>query len=139
MANTNERQLVATAEFPALNTLPDLAECEVAPIELVGEYWSPMEKGESKRVFFYGFGTQSVIEQATGELRDLDIVQFIEQRDGDFRLIQNGSARLVGQFNQMARFIEKGDAFLITYLGKEKTTTGKFADSWSVKRIFIKK
>ena len=133
---TQKRNAVAT--FPALNTLPDLSKCEVEPIELVGDYWSPESEGEKKRVFFYDFSTQNVIENATGEERDLAIVRFIEPVKGEYRLIRNGSARLVGQFEQMARTLSQGDAFEITYLGKKKTTTGKFADSWSVKRIILK-
>lgn len=128
----------AVAGFPALNALPDLSKCEVEPIELVGDYWSPETAGEKKRVFFYDFSNQSVLDQATGEERDLTIVRFIEPNGGDYRLIRNGSARLVGQFEQMARTLTAGDAFEITYLGKKKTTTGKFADSWSVKRIILK-
>ena len=140
MKETNELQRqTAVAGFPALNTLPDLSQCEVEPIELVGDYWSPEKEGEKKRVFFYDFSTQNVIEQATGEERDLNIVRFIEPtKDGDYRLIRNGSARLVGQFEQMSRSLVGGEAFEITYLGKRKTTTGKFADSWSVKRIILK-
>lgn len=130
----------AVAGFPALSTLPNLAECEVEPIELVGDYWSPEREGESKRVFFYDFSTQSVLDQATGEERDLNVVRFVEAAGKEnFRLIRNGSARLVGQFEQMARFLKTGDAFEITYLGKKKTTSGKFADSWSVKRIILNK
>lgn len=128
----------AVAGFPALDALPDLSKCEVEPIELVGDYWSPETAGEKKRVFFYDFSNQSVLDQATGEERDLTIVRFIEPNGGDYRLIRNGSARLVGQFEQMARALTAGDAFEITYLGKKKTTTGKFADSWSVKRIILK-
>ena len=140
MNNNTEMQQAPTAvaTFPAVNSLPDLSKCEVEPIELVGDYWSPEKEGEKKRVFFYDFSTQNVIEQATGEERDLTIVRFIEPSNGDYRLIRNGSARLVGQFEQMARTLSAGDAFEITYLGKKKTTTGKFADSWSVKRIILK-
>ena len=140
MKETNELQQAqaAVAGFPALNTLPDLSKCEVEPIELVGDYWSPEKEGEKKRVFFFDFSTQSVLDQATGEERDLTIVRFIEPNGGDYRLIRNGSARLVGQFEQMARSLNSGDAFEIMYLGKKKTTTGKFADSWSVKRIILK-
>lgn len=133
------QQNAAPAGFPALlKNLPNLDKCEVEPIELVGDYWSPETAGEKKRVFFYDFSTQSVLDQATGEERDLTIVRFIEPNGGDYRLIRNGSARLVGQFEQMARSLNSGDAFEITYLGKKKTTTGKQADAWSVKRIIVK-
>jgi len=134
----SQQAQTAVAAFPALNSLPDLSKCEVEPIELVGDYWSPEKEGEKKRVFFYDFSTLNVIEQATGEERELPIVRFIEPANGDYRLILNGSARLVGQFEQMARTLVVGEAFEITYLGKKKTTTGKFADSWSVKRIILK-
>ena len=80
MSNTNDKQLAAaTAGFPALNTRPDLAKAEVAPTELLGEYWTPEAAGESKRVFFAGFDTQSVIEQSTCETRELNIVKFVEK------------------------------------------------------------
>lgn len=139
MANTQNQQLTsAQAGFPALNTLPDLEKAEVAPTELLGEYWSPETVGESKRVFFAGFDTQNVLEQATGETRELNIVKFVEKQGDEFRTIRNGSARLVGAFEQFARDIKPGMPFLITYLGKQKTNTGKFADTWSVKPIIIK-
>lgn len=139
MSNTNDKQLAAaTAGFPALNTLPDLAKAEVAPTELLGEYWTPEAAGESKRVFFAGFDTQSVIEQSTCETRELNIVKFVEKQGDEFRTIRNGSARLYGAFEQFAKDIKPGQPFLITYLGKKKTNTGKFADSWSVKPLILK-
>lgn len=138
MAKETQQVTTATAAFPALNNLPDLDKCEVAPTELLGEYWSPAEAGETKRVFFVGFDVQNVIEQATGENRELNIVKFLEKQGGEYRTIRNGSARLVGAFEQFARDLNPGQPFQITYLGKKKTNTGKFADSWSVKPIIIK-
>lgn len=121
-----------------LAKLPDLSKAEVAPTELLGEYWTPEGIGETKRVFFAGFGTQNVIEQATGEERDLDIVKFVEKQGDTFRTIRNGSARLVGAFTQFAKELKPGQPFEIVYLGKKKTNTGKFADSWSVRPLIIK-
>lgn len=121
-----------------LSKLPDLSKAEVAPTELLGEYWTPEDIGETKRVFFAGFGTQNVIEQATGEERDLDIVKFVEKQGDTYRTIRNGSARLVGAFTQFAKELKPGQPFEITYLGKKKTNTGKFADSWSVKPLIVK-
>ena len=128
------------AAVPALNLaeLPDLTKAEVAPTELLGDYWTPESVGETKRVFFIGFDTQSVIEQATGESRDLTIVKFLEPQGDQIRTIRNGSARLVGVFEQFAKEVKAGDPFQITYLGKKKTNTGKFADSWSVKPLILK-
>ena len=135
--NTDLQQAAAETGGIVLSNLPDLSKAEVAPTELLGEYWSPAEKGESKRVFFSGFSTQKVYEPATGEERELDIVLFIEKQGDDFRTIRNGSARLVGVFSQFAGTIKQGQPFEITYLGKKKTNTGKFADSWSVKPLIL--
>jgi len=120
-----------------LSHFPDLSKAEVAPAELLGDYWTPEKEGESKRVLYLGLDEQSVIEPATGENRSLRIVKFLEQQGDDIRTIRNGSARLVGLFEQFANNIQTGSAFLITYLGKKKTNTGKFADNWSVKPLII--
>lgn len=128
---------VQTSEFKLTN-LPDLSKAEVASVELLGDYWTPESVGETKRVFFAGFDTQQVIEQATGESRDLTIVKFLERQGDDIRTIRNGSARLVGVFEQFAKEVKEGQPFQITYLGKKKTNTGKFADSWSVRPLILK-
>ena len=120
-----------------LSELPDLAKAEVAPAELLGDYWTPENVGESKRVFYLGLDEQSVIEPATGEDRPLRIVKFLEKQGDDIRTIRNGSARLVGLFEQFSANIQIGSPFLITYLGKKKTNTGKFADNWSVKPLIV--
>lgn len=142
MAKETEKQLTtapaAEMDFPALNTLPDLAECEVAPAELLGEYWSPVDTGETKRVFFAGFGKQNTIDRQTGEDIELNIVKFVEKQGNDFRTIRNGSARLYGVFEQMARDLKPGMPFEIKYLGKKRTTTGNSADNWSVRPIILK-
>ena len=140
MEKPNDKSLANVSAEAQINlaSLPDLNKAEVAPTELLGEYWTPENPGETKRVFFAGFGTQSVIEQSTGEERDLDIVKFIEKQGDNFRTIRNGSARLVGAFTQFAKELKVGQPFEITYLGKKKTNTGKFADSWSVRPLIIK-
>lgn len=136
--NENAVATTPTAGFPALTNLPDLTNAEVAPTELLGEYWSPEKEGESKRVFFAGFDTQRVIDQATGENAELPIVLFVEKQGDEFRTLRNGSARLYGVFEQFARDLKPGTPFLITYLGKKKTTAGRQADSWSVKPLIVK-
>lgn len=118
--------------------LPDLDKAEAAPAELLGEYWSPEREGETKRVFYLGLDTEKVIEPQSGEERELNIVRFLEKQGDIYRTIRNGSARLVGTFEQFARRIDPGKAFEITYLGKKKTNTGKFADNWSVKELIVK-
>ena len=139
MSKNTENAVIAAAESNLqVANLPDLAKAEVAPAELLGEYWTPETVGETKRVFFLGFDTQSVIEQATGDTRDLNIVKFLEKQGEEYRTIRNGSARLVGVFEQFAKDLKAGQPFQITYLGKKKTNTGKFADSWSVKPLIVK-
>jgi len=134
----NNQELVAQNNQIVIANLPDLDKAEVSPAELLGDYWSPEKEGECKRVFFLKFDTQSVIEQSTGETRDLNVVMFLEKQGNNIRTIRNGSARLVGVFEQFARDLKPGDPFLITYLGRKKTTTGKQADNWSVKPLIIK-
>jgi len=123
-----------------LANLPDLSKMEPAPTELLGEYWSPSPEniGETKRVFFSGFTTQTVIEPATGEERELDVVLFLEKQGNTYRTIRNGSARLVGVFSQFATQLVPGQPFEITYLGKKKTNTGKLADNWKVTPLILK-
>lgn len=142
MENTKDNgQLLATtsAGFPALTTLPDLSKAEVAPAELLGEYWSPINQGETKRVFFAGFGKMNTIDRQTGEDIELPIVKFVEKQGEDYRTICNGSARLYGAFEQMARELQQGQPFEIKYLGKKKSTSGNLMDNWSVRPIIIAK
>ena len=139
MESTITKQPVAaiTGQI-ALATLPDLSTAEVSPAELLGEYWTPAKEGEKKRVFFLSMDTQLVIEPQTGESRELNIVKFLEKQGDEYRTIRNGSARLVGLFEQFSGNIQPGAPFEITYMGKKKTNTGKFADSWSVKPLIVK-
>lgn len=139
MATTSiTQQADGMTVFQNLNSLPDLTKAEASPIELSGEYWTPETVGETKRVFFIGLESQQVIEPETGEYRDLPIVKFLEKADGTFRTWRNGSAKLVGLFQQFQASIKPGDAFEITYLGKKKTANGKFADNWSTKPLIVK-
>lgn len=136
--NIATRESQAAMWLPDLKSLPNLDEAEVSVAELLGDYWTPAEVGEKKRVFFLGFDQQTVIDQQTGKDVVLDIVQFLEKQGEDYRTIRNGSARLVGLFSQFAQSLKRGTPFEITYLGKKKTTSGKFADNWSVKPLIVK-
>lgn len=117
----------------------DLTKAETEPIEMSGEYWSPEKEGETKRLFFVQLMTESVLEAETGETRELLVVQFVENVNGELRTIRNGSRRLVGIFEQFANQTKAGDAFEIIYLGKKKNKNNSFkSDSWSVKRLILK-
>lgn len=117
----------------------DLTKAEAEPIEMSGEYWSPEKAGESKRLFFVQLIPQIVLDMQTGKPQELLTAQFVENVNGELRTIRNGSRRLVGVFEQMQNIIKPGDAFEITYQGKEKNKNNSFlSDTWSVKRLILK-
>ena len=52
--------------------LPDLEKAEQLDIDLSDEYWSPTEKGETKRLFFSHIASRKVLNPNGGGLIDLD-------------------------------------------------------------------
>lgn len=131
-----QQNAVAVVDF---NKLPDLSEAEPEALELSGEYWTPENPGEKKRVFFVDFAKEMVLDPATGEDRELVVVRFAENAGGTLRGIRNGSSRLVGIFQQFIAEIRPGDAFEITYLGKKRNKTNSFtSDNWKVTRLIVK-
>lgn len=135
MENAN-KNAVATVDF---RNLPDLWQAEAEPVELSGEYWSPENEGDTRRLFFVGLNMETVVEMETGESRELLVAQFAENIGGQLRAVRNGSRRLVGIFESFQASIKPGDAFEITYLGKKKNVSNSFkSDNWSVKRLIVK-
>jgi len=117
--------------------LPDLDEAAEIPFDLMSDYWTPENRGETKRVFFDCLQMRQVLDQATGEVIDLLSAYFYEKVDGQIKRISNGSKRLVGIFEGGA--IKQGTPLQITYLGKKKNATNQFhSDMWSVKPLLIK-
>ena len=118
--------------------LPDLAKAQVAPIEMIGEYWSPAQIGESKRVFFVEIFTEQVIDPVSGENRELGVVKFAEPTPEGVKVIRNGSRRLFGVFEALSGRVKAGDAFEITYLGEKKNKNNSFKSAnWSVKKLIV--
>lgn len=118
--------------------LPDLTKAQVSPIEMIGEYWSPTQVGETKRVFFVEMFFEQVIDPASGENRELGVVKFVEQTPDGLKVIRNGSRRLFGVFEALAGRVKAGDAFEITYLGEKKNKNNSFKSAnWSVKNLII--
>ena len=102
------------------NNLPDLAQATPEPVEMSGEYWTPEEVGESRRLFFFGLNVRERRRYGAAR-RELPVVQFVEgDGKGGVRSVRNGSRRLVGIFESFAQSIKQGDAFEIIYLGKKK-------------------
>ena len=76
------------ATIPVLNpaNISQLAAMEPAPLELMSDYWSPVQVGESKKVIFDRIDFAQVIEQNTGELAELECV-LLDLLAGKFNLI----------------------------------------------------
>ena len=139
MAKDTEK---AVATAPAgeivLANLPDLSNAEAAPVELLGEYWSPVNPGETKRVFFIDIVNTNSIDPASGETVELPSVRFLEKQGNTFRTIRNSSKRLVAAFEVFSGDI-KGQPFEVRYEGKKKNSTNSFlSDNWSVRPLVIK-
>lgn len=129
-----KEQLTTAVDFA---NLPDLSKAQPEPVEMSGEYWTPEDVGESRRLFFFGLNIENVVDMESGETRELPVVQFVEgDGKGGVRSVRNGSRRLVGIFESFAQSIKQGDAFEIMYLGKKKNKNNSFkSDNWSVKRL----
>lgn len=117
--------------------LPNLGEAQELKIDLVSNYWTPENIGESKKVFFIEINERMVADQSSGELLPLECASFVEQKEnGELIQIQNGSKRLVGALESAG--IQKGTPLLITYLGKKRNKSNQFSsDNWSIKPLII--
>lgn len=123
--------------FDLTQKLPDLELAEELNVDLMDDYWSPEEPGESKKVFFQKIDTRKVLDQQSGEVIDLECAFFMEKEPntGAYRTISNGSRRLVGAIQ--ANGITAGMPLLITYKGKRKTQNGNRCDNWSIKPLIF--
>ncbi|WP_300701261.1 hypothetical protein [Bacteroides sp.] len=126
----------------SMNTLPSLEDAQELPIDLCGNYWTPENPGEYKRVFFVEIKPQKVLSATgNGQLIDLDCAFFVEQNpEGNLVTITNGSRRLVGMLEQYVEsgLIKNGTPLKITFMGKRKNKTNNFSsDNWSVKPLRI--
>lgn len=119
--------------------LPDLAQATPEPVEMSGEYWTPEEVGETRRLFFFDLNIENVVDMESRETYELPVVRFLEpDGEGGVRSVRNGSCRLVGIFESFAMSIKQGDAFEIKYLGRKKNkSNARKSDCWSVRRLTI--
>jgi hypothetical protein len=118
-------------------SVPSLESAQVAPIDLMSDYWTPEKVGESKRMFFMRIGQRNVIDQQDqSKVIALDCAFFVENVNGEVRSISNGSKRLVGALESINA--QQGMPFLITYLGKKRNRNNSFSsDNWSVKPLVV--
>lgn len=137
-----EENSVAVAVDLTGSNLPNLEEAKLFPLSLGGEYWTPEEVGETKRVFFFEVKTTKLKSFNNSELIDLDCAFFLEQdKDLNTHTIYNGSRVLVGIIESCVEggLVQKGTPLEIRYEGKKKNkSNGNFSDRWSVKPLLIK-
>lgn len=118
--------------------LPDLKDADTVPFDLMADYWTPTQPGESKRLFFDSLKMRNVIDQQDKEVVIELMCAYFFEKDGDVvKIVSNGSKRLVGIFETGQ--IQRGTPLLVTYLGKQKNKSNQFmSDRWSVKPLLIK-
>lgn len=132
---TTETREVITGSFFA-NELPDLSQAVAAPLELNGEYWTPDQAGESRRMFFNELRLEMTTDMVSGKDVELLVAYFVQIIDGDKKVIRQASRRLTGVLESLK--IESGTPLEITYLGKKKNKTNSFmSDNWSIKPLYI--
>lgn len=121
--------------FDLTNTsqpLPDLSTADEIPLDLMSDYWTPENIGESKRVYFVKLDTVPAIDQQSGEEIELECAFFLERDEkGLIKQIRNGSKKLVAAM--IINNTQKGAALKITYMGKKRNrTNANYSDNWSV-------
>lgn len=123
--------------FDMTKDLPDLELSETLPFDLMGDYWTPTVKGESKKVFFDKIQVRSVKDMQNEDvIIELECAFFLEKIDGEVKTVCNGSKRLVGALQTNS--IQRGTPLLITYMGKKKNNTNSYqSDQWSIKPLII--
>ena len=114
------------------NEIPDLSKLDVSPINVMSDYWTPENKGESKLLFFIEIKDSVYRDEESGEQVDLPCAFFMEQGgDGALKPIRNGSKRLVGLLESAN--IPAWTPFKIVYQGKRKNKNNSYlSDAWAV-------
>lgn len=121
-----------------LDNISALHTAEAAPFDLMGDYWSPEQPGESRRVLFDRIQEMDVVDQQTGEIVPLNCAYFFfqEKPDGPIKQIRNGSKRLVGALE--AYKIQPRTPLLIKYLGKKRNkNNSNMSDNWSITPLLV--
>lgn len=136
VAHTENRSV--SFDLTKASALPDLSQTEPLPFDLMADYWTPEQEGESKRMFFDRIGMRTVKDIQSDSEFELECAFFLEQKDGQLKPVSNGSKRLVGALQ--ANVIKQGTPLLVTFMGKTKNKTNSFkSDSWSIKPLVPKK
>lgn len=120
------------------NKLPQgIEDYKASNFDLMSDYWTPEEKGESKRLIFMEVRPRTVRDFNSDKEIELEAAYFLEFVEGRWQTTSNGSKRLVSAIEN--RGIQQGQGLLVTYLGKVKNKTNSFlSDNWSVKPLIRK-
>jgi hypothetical protein len=110
----------------------DLSKFNKSGLNLVATYWTPAQKGESRKLVFIEVKAIRNIIEETGEEKILPTAVFVDPLTNE--VVHQSSARLVGVFER--EHPTTGEAFEINYLGKIKNSTNAYmSDHWSVYRL----
>lgn len=116
-----------------LENIAALHEAEAAPFDLMSDYWSPENVGEERRVLFDRIQAMGVVDQATGEVVDLNCAFFFyqENKDAPIKQIRNGSRRLVGAIENFN--LQRLTPLSIKYAGKKRNkSNSNLSDNWII-------
>lgn len=126
MVNEPTNNKLGTVELGNIDSLEGM---DAAPIDLMSDYWTPVNKGEKKRVIFDRIDITTVPDQVTGEALEMDCAFFFIKDGEQIKRIRNGSKRLVGALHN----IQHGTPLEIIYQGKVRNkTNGNQSDNWSI-------
>lgn len=109
-------------------------DAETLPFDLMSDYWTPLQVGESRDVLFDRIDDMDYPDQKTGELIELPCAFFFwqEKKGEPIKAIRNGSKRLVSTLQSWR--LPQLTPLTITYHGKVKNkNNGNFSDAWSIK------
>ena len=114
-----------------------LAEAQPLPMNLSTEYWTPIEKGETRRLYFTELRQEESTDMQSGEPIDITVAYFIDSTGGSNKIIRNASKRLVSVIEMFN--VKAGTPLEICYNGKEKNKNNAFSsDTWSVHPLMLK-
>lgn len=114
-----------------IDQIGQLEGAKETPIDLMGEYWSPENAGEEKRVIFDRIEDCFVPDMTSGEAIALETAFFITKEGDQVKLIRNSSKRLVAALLMFK--VQRGTALKLVYKGKKRNkTNANMSDNWAI-------
>lgn len=98
-------------------------------LNLAATYWTPLNVGETKKLYFIEIKIISSPNEETGEAKELPTAVFVDPATKE--VLHQSSSRLVAIFQREK--VQPLTPFQITYRGKVKNSTNQYSsDSWEV-------